>query len=121
MPYFYLQNALEMVRKSKIFLGSLPLAQVHINASATPTLAVHLLPDHLKFLGYGPATTSYYCAHEQKAHGLQLIGVATKITVFVTLVDLAQRIVKAVFRWLLQVCCIVKSLRCLDLAIWQFS
>ena len=32
-----------------------------------------------------------------------------------------QSIVKAVFHQFLQVCCIVKSLRCLDLAIWQFS
>ena len=33
--------------------------------------------------------TLHYCAHEQKAHGLQLIGVDNKNTVFVTLVDLA--------------------------------
>ena len=33
--------------------------------------------------------TLHYCAHEQKAHGLQLIGVVNKNTVFVTLVDLA--------------------------------
>ena len=34
--------------------------------------------------------TLHYCAHEQKAHGLQLIGVVNKNTVFVTLVDLAK-------------------------------
>ena len=33
--------------------------------------------------------TLHYCVHEQKAHGLQLIGVVNKNTVFVTLVDLA--------------------------------
>ena len=32
--------------------------------------------------------TLHYCAHEQKAHGLQLIGVVNKNTVLVTLVDL---------------------------------
>ena len=30
------------------------------------------------------------CMHEQKAHGLQSVGVAIKNTVFVTLVDLAK-------------------------------
>ena len=33
--------------------------------------------------------TLYYCVHEQKAHGLQLIGVVNKNTVFVTPMDLA--------------------------------
>ena len=31
------------------------------------------------------------CIHEQKARGLQLIGVANKNTVFVTLVDLVKQ------------------------------
>ena len=31
----------------------------------------------------------HYCAHKQKAHDLQLIGVVNKKTVFVSLVDLA--------------------------------
>ena len=30
------------------------------------------------------------CMHEQKAHGLQSVGVAIKNTVFVTLVDVAK-------------------------------
>ena len=34
--------------------------------------------------------TLNYCAHEQKAHGLQFTGVANKNTVFVTLVELAK-------------------------------
>ena len=34
--------------------------------------------------------TLNYCEHEQKAHGLQSIGVANKNTVFVSLVDLAK-------------------------------
>ena len=62
-----------------------------------------------------------YFAHEQKAHGLQVIGVANKNTVFVTLVDLAKRIMKPIFRRFRQVRCIYGSFRCLGLAIWQFS
>ena len=33
----------------------------------------------------------YTCAHEQRAHGLQSIGVAIKKTVFVTFVDLVNQ------------------------------
>ena len=35
--------------------------------------------------------TLNYCVHEQKAHGLHLIGTANKNTVFVTLMDVAKQ------------------------------
>ena len=54
------------------------------------------------------------CAHEQ-------IGVANINTVFVTLVGLANRIVKPVYHRFRQIRRTYESLRCLDVAIWRFS
>ena len=64
------------------------------------------------------------CVHEQRAYGLQSIGVANKNIIFVTLVDIATRIARPVFHRFQQIDCTYESLRCLeshlvDVAIWR--
>ena len=66
---------------------------MYIQRTSTASGLYHISPDlNLELENVDDlylCITLHYCAHEQKAHGLQLIGVVNKNTVFVTLVDLA--------------------------------
>ena len=78
---------------SNQFHMQLELSGAHTPRTSTASGLCRISPNlNLKFENVDDLSlhiTLHYCAHEQKAHDLQLIGVVNKNTVFVTLVDLA--------------------------------